>query len=143
MEIVVEPVVSLNPLNSNGVNTQRPDLMNPNVAILGGIGPGQKYFDTNAFQAVNTARIGTAGYDILRGPGTKNLDLAISREFVVSERFRLLVRAEGYNATNTPHFSAPNGSITSTAFGTITSTVSNQREGNDQRTMRLGARLTF
>jgi hypothetical protein len=134
---------STTPLNSNGVGTQRPDLVNPDVATLGGIGPGQKYFDTAAFAAVNTARIGTAGYDILRGPGSRTLDASLVREFAVSERFRLQFRADGGNVTNTPHFAAPNGSITSSGFGTITATVSNQREGMDQRTLRLGARLTF
>jgi len=110
---------STTPLNSNGVNTQRPDLVNPDVAILGGIGPGQKYFDTAAFAAVTTARIGTAGYDILRGPGARNLDASLTREFGVSERIKLQVRADGYNVTNTPHFAAPNGSITSSAFGRL------------------------
>jgi hypothetical protein len=55
---------STTPLNSNGVGTQRPDLIKPGVAILGAVGPGQKYFDTTAFAAVNTARIGTAGYKL-------------------------------------------------------------------------------
>jgi hypothetical protein len=134
---------STTPLNSNGVTTQRPDLVNPVVADLGGIGPGELYFDTKAFAAVNTARIGTAGYDILRGPGAKNLDLNLSREFSVFERFKLQFRADAYNLTNTPHFAAPNGSITSSGFGQITATVSNQREGQDQRTIRLGAKLLF
>jgi hypothetical protein len=33
--------------------------------------------------------------------------------------------------------------ITSSGFGQITATVSNQREGLDQRTLRLGAKLLF
>jgi hypothetical protein len=113
------------------------------VAILGAIGPGEKYFDTSAFAAVNTARIGTAGFDILRGPGEKNLDVSLNREFSIRERYKLQVRADGFNVTNTPHFAAPNGSITSSGFGQITATVSNQREGQDSRTLRLGARLAF
>ena len=36
---------STTPLNSNGIGTQRPDLVSPEVAILGAVGPGQKYFD--------------------------------------------------------------------------------------------------
>jgi hypothetical protein len=134
---------STTPLNSNGVSTQRPDLIDPTVATLGGIGPGQLYFNTKAFAAVNTARIGTAGYDILRGPGAKNLDASLVREFSILERFKLQFRADAYNLTNTPHFAAPNGSITSSGFGQITATVSNQREGQDQRTIRLGAKLRF
>jgi hypothetical protein len=134
---------STTPLNSNGVGTQRPDLVNPDVAILGAVGPVQKYFDTNAFAAVNTARIGSAGYDILRGPGARNLDASLFRHFRVTEQVRLQVRAESFNLTNTPHFSTPNGSITSSAFGTITATISNRNEGTDSRTFRFGAKLVF
>jgi hypothetical protein len=134
---------STTPLNSNGVSTQRPDLVKSDVAILGGIGPGQKYFDTTAFAAVTTARIGTAGYDILRGPGARNMDASLFRVFRVSEQIRIQVRAESFNLTNTPHFSTPNGSITSSAFGTITSTISNRNEGVDSRTFRFGAKLMF
>jgi len=65
------------------------------------------------------------------------------REFSILERFRLQFRTDAYNLTNTPHFAAPNGSITSSGFGQITATVSNQREGQDQRTLRLGAKLSF
>ena len=134
---------STTPLNSNGVGTQRPDLVSPSVAIFGAIGPSQKYFDTSAFAAVNTARIGTAGYDILRGPGATNLDTSLFRQFQITERIRLQVRAESFNLTNTPHFSTPNGSITSSSFGTITSTISNRNEGVDSRTFRFGAKLMF
>jgi hypothetical protein len=37
----------------------------------------------------------------------------------------------------------PSGSASSSGFGYITGTVSNQREGYDQRMLRLGARLSF
>ena len=133
---------STTPLNSNGVGTQRPDLIEP-VAIYGNVGPGQLYFNTKAFQAVNTARIGTAGYEILRGLGTRNLDTSLTREFAVTERFKLQIRADAYNLTNTPHFANPSGSSTSSGFGQITGTVSNQREGQVQRIIRLGAKLYF
>jgi hypothetical protein len=134
---------STTPLNSNGVSTQRPDLVNPTVASLGAIGPGQKYFDTTAFAAVNTARIGTAGYDILRGPGARNLDASLFRRFRVTERMQLQVRAESFNLTNTPHFGTPNGSMTSSGFGQITATISNRNEGMDSRTFRFGAKLAW
>ena len=131
------------PLNSNGVGTQRPDLMKPDVAILGGIGTGHAYFDTKAFQVVNTARIGTAGYEILRGPASRNLDASLFREFALTERFKLQIRAEAFNVTNTPHFTTPSGNASSSGFGFITGTTGFGREGIDQRMLRLGGRLYF
>jgi len=134
---------STTPLNSNGVGTQRPDLVKPDVAILGGIGNGHPYFDTTAFAVVNTARIGTAGYEILRGPSSRNLDASLFRDFSVTERFKLQIRAEAFNVTNTQHFNTPSGNASSSGFAFITSTTGFGREGIDQRMLRLGARLYF
>jgi hypothetical protein len=134
---------STTPLNSNSVNTQRPDLVKPDVAILGEIGSGHRYFDTTAFAVVNTARIGTAGYEILRGPSSRNLDASLFREFAITERYKLQIRAEAFNLTNTPHFNTPSGNASSSGFGAITSTTGFGREGIDQRMLRLGARLYF
>lgn len=36
-----------------------------------------------------------------------------------------------------------NGSITSSAFGTIANTITNRNEGVDSRTLRFGAKLVF
>ena len=53
------------------------------------------------------ARFGTAGFNTLRGPGVFNMDLGLFREFRLMERMKLQFRAEGFNATNTPHFANP------------------------------------
>ncbi len=141
-------------LNAPG-STQRADQVKPNVAILGGVGPGQSYFDPLAFAPVNAPRFGTAGYYTLRGPGTFNADLSLFRNFKPMERLTMQVRAEAFNVTNTPHFSAPgasasdlvlnsDGSIKSLgSYTVISSTLGTGREGIDQRVFRAGIRLTF
>ncbi len=134
---------SATPLNAPGVSTQRPDLIKPDVKILDGIGPGQLYFDTSAFAAVSQARFGTAGFEILRGPPSFNLDASLFRQFTITERIALQFRAEAFNATNTPHFAAPSGNASSSGFGQITSTLGTGREGIDQRMLRLGLRASF
>src|SRR5262249_52518973 len=93
-------------LNAPG-NTQRADQVKPDVAILGGHGPGQSYFDPLAFANVTEPRFGTAGFNTLRGPGTTNLDFSLFRSFRLAERASLQVRAEAFNLTNTPHFANP------------------------------------
>ena len=134
---------SATPLNAPGVTVQRPDLVKSDVKILGGIGPGQLYFDTSAFASVATARFGTAGFEILRGPASFNLDSSLFRQFPVTERIALQFRAEAFNVTNTPHFAAPSGNIASSGFGQVTSTLGLGREGIDQRMFRLGLRASF
>jgi hypothetical protein len=139
-------------LNAPG-STQRADQVKPNVAILGGIGTAP-YFDPLAFAPVTTARFGTAGFDDLRGPGVTNLDLSLFREFRITERYRLQVRAESFNLTNTPHFSTPganasnmqlnsDGTVKSLGgFAQITS-VSAPSRLTDERYFRFGLRFSF
>jgi hypothetical protein len=52
-------------------------------------------------------------------------------------------RAEALNATNTPHFSAPQGSVTNTRFMEISGVTGTGREGIDERVFRFGLRATF
>jgi outer membrane receptor protein involved in Fe transport len=144
-------------LNAPG-NMQRADQVKPSVAILGGFGPGQTYFDPLAYAPVTTARFGTSGYDSIRGPGVTNLDFSLFRDFRITERFKGQFRAETFNLTNTPHFSNPTGNGVNVSnlqlnpdgsvknlggFGVITSTAGIGREGVDERVFRFGLRISF
>ncbi len=129
-------------LNAPG-NSQTVDLIKSSVAIFGNNGPGQKYFDIDAFRAVgadpntaNRVRFGTAGYNILRGPSRFQWDFGLFRQFRVTERFNLQFRAEGFNFTNTPQWGNPNSNRDSSSFGENT-TVSGER------IFRFGLRLGF
>ena len=136
-------------------NSQRADLVKTNVATLGGAGRGQSYFDPLAFAPVTQARFGTAGFNILRGPGLVNLDFGLFRELKVGEQLRVQFRAEALNATNTPHFANPganvsnlqlnaDGSVRSLGgFTEITAVTGTGREGIDERVFRFGLRLSF
>ena len=42
-----------------------------------------------------------------RGPGTKNLDFSVFRNFPIRERLNLQFRTEAFNLTNTPAFFLP------------------------------------
>jgi len=73
---------------------------------------------------------GNCGVGILRGPDQRNLDLGVHRSFLVGERKAFEFRAEFFNLTNTPKFGQPSNDFaggTNSAFGQITSTVSNPR----------------
>jgi len=141
-------------LNAPG-SPQRADQVKSNVAILGGAGPGQPWFDPLAFASVNDPRFGTGGFNTVRGPGLVNLDAGLFRQFRLTERFQLQFRAEGFNVTNTPHFANPSGTNVSNmqlnpdgtirnlnGFGLITSTRATGRDF-DERYFRLGLRLSW
>ncbi len=128
--------VTANPgsLNAPG-NAQTADQIKPGVARLGGLDP---FYDRSAFAAPSgTPRFGTSGRNLLRGPGVVNLSLSLFRDFLLSERLRLQLRAESFNFTNTPHFNNPNGNVNSGDFMRITGAQP------DQRTIRFGLRLHF
>lgn len=129
-------------LNTTGF-TQRAEQVLPNVQYYGNEGPGQLYFNTAAFTAVTAAGvIGNAGYDTLRGPGVTNLDVSVFRNFKARERFDIQFRAECYDVSNTPDFSTPQGSVTSSTFGQITGTTNSNRQVAG-RYLRLGLKIKF
>ncbi len=141
-------------LNAPG-NTQTADQIKPNVAMLGGVGPGQSWFDPLAYASVTQVRFGTSGFDVLRGPGQVNLDAALFRTFRVNERVHAQFRAQVFNVANTPHFANPaanagslvlnsNGTIANLGgFTVISATTGNGREGVDQRVIELALRISF
>jgi hypothetical protein len=94
-------------------NTQTADQVLPQVAILGGVGRGNSYFDPNAFVPVTAVRFGNSGRNILRGPGQVNLDASIFRDFRITERWKLQFRAEAFNVSNTPAFNNPGATASS------------------------------
>jgi hypothetical protein len=141
-------------LNASG-SSQTADQILPNVATLGGVGPGQSWFTPTAYANVTAVRFGTSGWDVLRGPGQINLDASLFRTFRVTERFHAQFRAQVFNVANTPHFANPGSAVSSAVFnanGTIASlgsytvisaTTGNGREGVDQRVIELAMRISF
>ncbi len=156
----------INIVQNNGANlnaadsTQRPDLVKPNVEILGGVGPGHPYFDTSAFAAVNIPagqqqRFGTAGRNIVRGPSLFNMDTSLFRTFSIKEKLQLQFRAEALNVLNHPNFALGlqwdgNADVSSpNQLGIINYTVGpNNASGNSgkatgERQFRFGMRVFF
>lgn len=129
-------------LNAPG-SSQRADQVTSSVKKLGGIGLGTPFYDPTAFAPVTGARFGTVGFNTLLSPGTANLDLGLFREFRITEGIKLQFRTEAFNATNTPHFGAPQSNVSNANFMTITSTRVFGREGIDERVFRFGLRLGF
>jgi hypothetical protein len=137
--------------------TQYADQVTADVPILGGTGPGATWFDPTAFRPVTQVRLGNSGRNSLRGPRLVNLDFGLFRNFALSERLHLQFRGEAFNFTNTPHWGLPSANVSSATFradgsisnlggfGSITSTDGSYltRSGMDERTFRLGLRLSF
>lgn len=124
--------VNGNPSNT-GSGVDRPNvvgpwqLANPSVA---------EWFNTTAFVANAPYTYGNAGRNIVRAPGLVNLDLALHKSFRITERVTAQIRAESFNATNTPALGAPNTVLGNGLFGQITSAGS-------ARDNQLGVKVVF
>lgn len=137
-------------LNTPG-STQMADQVKSEVAIFGGVGRGNSYFDPLAFAPVSEVRFGNAGFNTLTGPGIAQWDLGIFRRFDIG-RTNVQFRAEMFNVTNRPHFNNPganrsslqlnpDGSIRNlNGYTEITSTSNNKFS---ERSVRFGLRVGF
>ena len=138
------PVAGTNTLN-NGVGGVRPDRI-----ADGNLPPSQRdvrrWFDTDAFVNPGFRLWGTAGRNILFGPGTKQLDLSLFKNFQVTEGVRLQLRAEFFNAFNTPQFNNPSGAgirVGAAAMGRITRAGSEPTLQRTQRQVQMALKLFF
>ena len=79
----------------------------------------------------NVGRFGNSGVNILSTPAMKNLDLALMKEFMVTEHKTLRFQATFSDVLNHPNFGYPDGDISSPdTAAVITSTNSNYLSGS-------------
>lgn len=95
-----------------------------------------QWFNTAAFERPAQGTVGNASRAILDGPGMRNLDLGIFRDFRITESKKLTFRAEGKNALNMVNLGNPGLSVGGSTFGVI-------RSARDMRVVQLGLRLQF
>jgi hypothetical protein len=99
----------------------RPNV-NPGVPLelFGSQYPGGKIFNNAAFVAPPPGTQGNFGRNVLRGFGATQVDLALQRQFHLTERLGLSFRSEFFNIFNHPNFGSPNNNLTSPLFGNST-----------------------
>jgi hypothetical protein len=80
-----------------------------------------RWFDTGFVVPSAPGVLSNAGRNLIIGPGRKNLDVMIGRDFLMPfEGHRLQFRFESFNFTNTPNFGPPNASVGTPSAGLIT-----------------------
>lgn len=140
---------SLNAPGSNQVADQVADLIK-----IGGVGPGAQYYsissfrDPNVQRAPNTFRFGNMGRNSVRGPGYQKVDLALFKDFRITERFVLQFKAESFNFTNTPRFGNPAANVSAMSVNSVGEVLNANNfmaitAASEERKFRFGLRLTF
>jgi hypothetical protein len=125
-------------MSGNPSNTGGPD--RPNRICSGQLSASERtldrWFDTSCFVPNAQFTFGNSPRNPVLGPGYRNLDLAIFKTFRATQGMSLQVRAEMFNATNTPAFGDPGGSLGTGTFGVI-------NRAGDARIMQFGLKLNF
>jgi hypothetical protein len=138
-------------------NAERPSLRpgasnNPTSGVSAGcaglsagtrVGNAKHWFDPCAFSVPVAGTYGTLGRNTIIGPGLADLDLALEKNFKLSEKAKATFRAEMFNVLNRANFGLPttsavnaNGTAVGSA-GLITYTLTPSRQ------LQFALRFTF
>jgi len=85
--------------------------------------PGGKIFNSAAFSAPPIGQQGGFGRNVLRGFGAWQADVAIQRQFALTDKVGLRFRAELFNLFNHANFGPPDNVLTDALFGRSTQTL--------------------
>ncbi|HWT01811.1 MAG TPA: carboxypeptidase regulatory-like domain-containing protein [Pyrinomonadaceae bacterium] len=96
-----------------------------------------RWFNPAAFAAPPAFTFGNVGRNTVYGPGLQTLDLALHREFALTENVKFQFRAELFNALNHTNLGTPNRFVNTPQFGTITEAATPGRQA------QLSGRLSF
>jgi hypothetical protein len=124
--------------------TFRPNLIgNPNSGAPHQVGASKTWFNTSAFALpttpdgeIDNSQSGNDTRGSIRGPDFTSTDVSLIKTLSMFSGHTVELRFEGFNVFNTLHFAQPNTTFSSSALGSITSTV-----GGDQRLIQLGGKI--
>ena len=113
------------------------------ISLSGSQRSVSQWFNTGCFNRVSGQQLAnnlitlSSLFSGVRGDGIYQLDASLLKNTRLREGMNLEIRGEAYNAFNTPQFSPPTTTPTSSAFGTVTTQFSTPR------TIQLAAKITF
>jgi hypothetical protein len=96
-----------------------------------------RWFNPAAFATPSAFTFGNVGRNTIYGPGMQTLDLALQREFALTENLKFQFRAEVFNALNHVNLGTPNRFVNTPQFGTITEPATPGRE------IQFSGRISF
>jgi hypothetical protein len=96
-----------------------------------------RFITSSTLQPSNNLNVLPTRYGSMRQDGADNVDLSMIKDTAITERVKLQFRFEAFNAFNRPEFDPPNLSVTSSAFGKITT------QPNLPRGIQMALRLAW
>jgi hypothetical protein len=115
------PMLSFDNADSQSLTiTERPNLAgNPYVGVCPSakVGTPTCWFNPGAFALPPPGQFGTAGRNILRGPGFARFDLALQKSFQLREGMKIMIGAQAFNLLNHPNFAVPSNTQSPLTLG--------------------------
>jgi hypothetical protein len=101
-------------ISLSGQNLDRPNVIAPDQ-VYGSPKTVQQYLNPAAFQCAGSnaacttfsGQFGNLGRNAIYGPGQRNFDIALSRQFRIRERFRMEFRSDFFNILNHANWGFP------------------------------------
>ncbi|HXD73779.1 MAG TPA: TonB-dependent receptor, partial [Vicinamibacterales bacterium] len=119
--------------------TQRPNQVSTAYYADQSVNPangGIRFLDPAAFSQPALGTLGNLQRNIVRGPGFKNIDAALSRLFPLGGTKSVEARIEAFNLFNWFEWGNPNTNLSAATFGQITSALS-------PRVLQLAVKFNF
>jgi hypothetical protein len=96
----------------------------------------RNWITASAFSLPVLGSYGTLGHNNLKGPGSFQIDAALSRTFQIREKQTVQLRAEAFNILNHANFNPPVATLNSGSFGQIQSAL-------DPRILQFALKYVF
>jgi hypothetical protein len=135
------PIMSTN--NSGSLKTfDRPDYVTGQPLYQARRDPAQ-WINKAAFVPNQRGSFGSAGRNILAGPGFEDVDFSLAKSTTLHEHYSLQFRAEVFNLFNHPNLGQPINTVNSAQFGQITATRTVRGDLGSSRQIQLGMKFVF
>ncbi len=130
--------------DGNSLSPQRPNLV-PGVSVVPPRGrSSQSWINPAAFSLPAPGTFGNAPRNLLRGPGTWQIDGALQKDLLHLDRYALSLRGEGFNLLNHAQYGLPATNVSAANFGQITTQLNPGATGTaTQRVFEFGLRGSF
>jgi TonB dependent receptor len=123
---------------------QTVNLVDPNNVYAANQSVNQ-WLNTAAFAPQPFGTYGNLGRNNIKGPGSVQINLAVTRTFAVREGWTFQLRGESFNLPNRLNAATPVNSLAQNTFGQILSDISGNNGLNpgNQRIIQLAAKFVF
>ncbi len=121
---------------NTSIGGRRADYLGGDVLIPNGERNARNWINRAAFAAAPDTRRGTAGVGTVQAPGSQTWDFSVRKRFALTERFKMQLQADIFNAFNRANFRDLEVNLANAAFGTVGA-------AGPARNIQLGLKLTF